>query len=405
MKNIITLYSYLAYDMVLLIYNTAASGDIHDGCCAKRRNYVPERLLIRKVKFVNGQSVDIVVEDGKIAEIAPGGTLPGDGSFDGSGLYVSSGWIDIHTHAFPEFAPYGDEIDVIGVKQGVTTIVDAGSCGADRIGELQASTVAAHTRCYAFLNISHIGLQRADELSRLEWIDEDKVKGAVARYPEFIVGLKARISRSVVKECGIQPLKIARALSGETGLPLMVHIGSAPPPIEEVIPLLAQGDILTHYLNGKPNNLFDEAGHPLPVLVDAVHRGVHLDVGHGAASFSFQAAGYARQSGMRPDTISTDIYRSNRLNGPVYSLAHVLSKFLSLGYSLEEVIHAVTVAAATWLGKPELGRIQLGDDANLTLFVVRQEPLVLVDSEGEERTVEQYIEAKGAVIHGSFFTC
>ena len=42
----------------------------------------------------------------------------------------------IYVHAFPEFDPYGDEVDEIGVKQGVTTIVDAGSCGADRIADL-----------------------------------------------------------------------------------------------------------------------------------------------------------------------------------------------------------------------------------------------------------------------------
>ncbi|MFM9279754.1 amidohydrolase/deacetylase family metallohydrolase [Paenibacillus jiagnxiensis] len=364
-----------------------------------------ERLVIRNVKFVNGQTADIAVENGMIAEIAQGGSLPGSDGFDGTGLYVSSGWIDMHVHAFPEFDPYGDEIDEIGVKQGVTTIIDAGSCGADRIGELQASAAAANTRCFAFLNISHIGLQRVDELSQLEWIDKEKVREAVTLYPDFIVGLKARISRSVVKDSGIRPLQLARELSEENGLHLMVHIGSAPPQIEEVIPLLAKGDVVTHYLNGKPNNLFDEAGKPLSVLVDAVKRGVHLDVGHGSASFSFRVAEHAKQNGIQPDTISTDIYRGNRLNGPVYSMANVLSKFLYLGYSLEEVIHAVTVKAADWLGRPELGRIQVGDDANLTLFAVKQEPIVLVDSEGEERTADQYIEAKGAVIHGSFFTC
>lgn len=364
-----------------------------------------ERFVLRNINFVNGQSADIAIENGKIAEVAEGGTLAGNDGFDGSGLYVSSGWIDLHVHAFPEFNPYGDEIDEIGVKQGVTTIVDAGSCGADRIGELKDNAAKAETRLFAFLNISHIGLQRVDELSRLEWIDAERVKASVAEHPDFIVGLKARISRSVVLESRIRPLKLAREMSRETGLPLMVHIGSAPPHIEEVIPLLDKGDIVTHYLNGKPNHLFDAAGEPLPVLIDAVRRGVHLDVGHGTASFSFKVAEHAKRSGIRPDTISTDIYRGNRLNGPVYSMANVLSKFLYLGYSLEEVIHTVTVKAAAWLDKPELGRIQVGDDANLTLFALKEEPIVLVDSEGEERTSDCYIEAKGAVIHGSFITC
>ena len=104
------------------------------------------------------------------------------------------------------------------------------------------------------------------------------------------------------------------------------------------------------------------------MLTDAIERGVHLDVGHGTASFSFQVAEAAKQQGIGFHTISTDIYRGNRLNGPVYSMASVLTKFLYLGYSLEEIIAAVTTKAAAWLGKPELGRIQVGDRANLTLF-------------------------------------
>ena len=124
----------------------------------------------------------------------------------------------------------------------------------------------------------------------MEWIDKEKVIEAVEKYKDVIVGLKARMSKSVVCDSGIEPPHVARSLSRETSLPIMVHIGSAPPRIEEVVPLLEKDDVITHYLNGKENNLFDEEGKPLPVLLDAVKRGVHLDVGHGNASFSFKVA-------------------------------------------------------------------------------------------------------------------
>ncbi|RED41605.1 amidohydrolase/deacetylase family metallohydrolase [Paenibacillus sp. VMFN-D1] len=361
-----------------------------------------QTTVLRQVKLVSGEEIDIVITKGVITGITAAGEGKGEAVWDGRGTYVSSGWIDMHVHAFPEFDPYGDDIDEIGVKQGVTTIVDAGSCGADRIADLAASGRAAKTNLLAFMNISRIGLQRVDELSRLEWIDRGKAIEAVQAYPELIVGLKARISRSVVKESGLEPLRLVRGLSADTGLPLMVHIGSAPPDIRDVIPLLEKGDIITHYLNGKSNNLFDADGRPLNVLTDAVRRGVHLDVGHGTASFSFRVAEDAKRHGIHPDTISTDIYRGNRLNGPVYSLANVLSKFLSLGYSLEETISRVTVRAAQWLGRPELGRIQVGDAANLSLFTVSGESAQLVDSEGVHRTAEQVITTKGVVIHGEF---
>ncbi|MCM3702256.1 amidohydrolase/deacetylase family metallohydrolase [Paenibacillus macerans] len=394
-----------------------------------------ERFVLRHLKRVTGEEIDIVIEAGKIAAITPAGQAHGDKGWSGreladaqatlevsslpgrvnvtddtgmasaSPVYVSSGWIDMHVHAFPEFDPYGDEIDEIGVKRGVTTIVDAGSCGADRIGDLVASGKQADTNLLAFLNISRIGLKRIDELAELAWIDQDRVKQALADYSASIVGLKARISHSVVRENGVEPLRIARELSQKTGLPLMVHIGSAPPDIREVIPLLQRKDIITHYLNGKANNLFDAESEPLQVLRDAISRGVHLDVGHGTASFSFRVAEAAKRHCIGPDTISTDIYRGNRLNGPVYSMANVLSKFLYLGYSLEEVIAAVTTRAAQWLGREELGRIRVGDPANLTLFTVEEAAATLVDSEGEQRVSDRRIEAKGVIVDGKFIKC
>ncbi|MDD9265708.1 amidohydrolase/deacetylase family metallohydrolase [Paenibacillus sp. GCM10023248] len=364
-----------------------------------------ERYVLHNVKHVNGESVDIVIENGKIAELAPPGQGQGKPIRDYAGAYVSSGWIDMHVHAFPAFDPYGDEIDEIGIKQGVTTIVDAGSCGADRIADLAASRRSAATNVLAFLNISRIGLQRIDELSDMSWIDSAEAARAVKTYPDMIVGLKARISQSVVRDSGLEPLRAARELSGLTSLPLMVHIGSGPPSIEEVVSLLEEKDIITHYLNGKANNLFDQSGKPLDVLTKAIARGVHLDVGHGTASFSFRVAEAAKRHGIHFDTISTDIYRGNRLNGPVYSMSNVLAKFLYLGYPLQEVIDAVTKRAAAWLGKPELGRIQVGDTANLTLFAVKDEPVLLKDSEGDTRTGEQLIQPKGVVANGTLITC
>ncbi|MDQ0086987.1 dihydroorotase [Paenibacillus anaericanus] len=364
-----------------------------------------ERFVLRNVKRVNEEEIDIVMESGNIVEITAAGEGYGAQVWDGSGAYVSSGWIDMHVHAFPDFDPYGDDMDEIGVKQGVTTIVDAGSCGADRIADLVANSEQAKTKVFAFLNISKIGLQRVDELTNLEWIDREKVRQSVEAYRNVIVGLKARISKSVVGDSGIEPLRIARELSNETALPLMVHIGSGPPEIEDVISLLERKDIITHYLNGKKNNLFDVEGKPLQVLLDAIERGVHLDVGHGTASFSFKVAESAKQHGIGLHTISTDIYRGNRLNGPVYSMANVLSKFLYLGYSLEETVAAVTNHAAAWLGKPELGRIQVGDVANLTLFNIRNEPTELMDSEGEQRVANRLIEAKGVVVSGEYIKC
>ena len=361
-------------------------------------------FVLRHVTYINGETVDIIIKNKKIVRIAKAGEGQSQHVFDCSGMYVSSGWIDLHAHAFPAFDPYGDHIDEIGVKQGVTTIVDAGSCGADRFSDLITSDNQTKTNLFAFLNISRIGLKQVDELSNLAWIDRQKILHAITVYPEKVIGLKARISRSVVGKNKIKPLQIARELADETKLPLMVHIGSGPPAITEIVSLLKNRDIITHFLNGKMNGLFDANEQPYKAFLDAIDRGVRLDVGHGTASFSFQTAEIAKKNDIHFDTISTDIYRGNRLNGPVYSMAHTLSKFLYLGYSLEDVISAVTVNAANWLNKPELGRIQVGDLANLTLFTLENKQITLTDSEGDQRIANKYILAKGVVINGELIT-
>ncbi|MEK4249333.1 amidohydrolase/deacetylase family metallohydrolase [Paenibacillus sp. FSL W7-1287] len=362
-------------------------------------------LVLQHATLVNGRTIDIVIANGIIVELAAAGQGKAETSIDCSGLYVSSGWIDLHVHAMAELAPYGDDIDEIGIKQGVTTIVDAGSCGADRIDALQERAAIAKTRVLSFLNISHIGLERVDELSRLAWLDEQRLAAALNRHKDFIIGLKARISRSVVKELGLEPLTIARKWSKRYGLPLMVHIGSGPPNITDVIGQLQRDDIVTHFLNGKANNLFTESGQPIEALLAAIARGVRLDVGHGTASFSFETAEKAKAAGIHPDTISTDIYRNNRMNGPVYSLADTMSKFLLLGYSLQQVVMMVTEHAAAILSRPELGSISIGGAADITLFELRQEAKRLVDSEGQERLAEQHIKVRGVVRDGTYNAC
>ncbi|MNP37909.1 dihydroorotase [compost metagenome] len=113
----------------------------------------------------------------------------------------------------------------------------------------------------------------------------------------------------------------------------------------------------------------------------------------------------AKQNGIDPDTISTDIYRGNRINGPVYSMANLLNKFLALGYSLEDTIARVTSRAAQWLGRPELGEIRINNKANLTLFRVTDKKIELVDSEGERRVAQQTIQAIGVIIGDKYMEC
>ena len=360
-------------------------------------------LIIRAARLCDEQVVDIALQDGRIAAV---GNVQGKARRErdlAGRYYVSAGWIDSHVHCYPKSPIYHDEADAIGVAHGVTTVVDAGSTGAEHIDDFYRLTRAAQTQVYALINIARTGIVTQNELADMTQIDGEAVQQAVARLPDFIVGLKARISSSVVGENGVQPLIKAKAIQQQTGgLPLMVHIGNNPPNLDQIADLLTTGDIITHCFNGKPNRILTPQGELKAAVKQAIARGVKLDVGHGSASFSFEVARAAIAQGILPDTISSDIYCRNRLAGPVHNLAHVMSKFFSVGMTLPQVIDCVTVNAAAGLRLQRKGQLKVGYDADLTVFSVKEETRPFIDSEGEQVAGEKHLVPLAAVVAGTW---
>lgn len=358
-------------------------------------------LLLRRARLVDDTVSDIALKDGKIAALGDV-NAPAAKTVDLHGEYfVSAGWIDSHVHCYAKSPIYYDDPDSIGIATGVTTVVDAGSTGADDIDDFYALTRDAATEVYALLNISRIGLIAQNELANMANIDADAVTQAVKRHPDFIVGLKARMSSSVVGENGIAPLECAKAMQKANGdLPLMVHIGNNPPELDTIAEHLCAGDIITHCYNGKPNRILTPGGELRASVTRALQRGVRLDVGHGTASLSFAVAQRAISLGILPHTISSDIYCRNRISGPVHSLASVMSKFLAMGMSLPQVIDCVTANAADSLNLKGKGRLLVGLDADLTLFTLKRQPTVLVDAENDSLQAEQMLVPVAAVRAG-----
>ena len=287
------------------------------------------------------------------------------------------------------------------MESGVTTVIDAGSTGADDVDDFQRLASGCKTRVHALLNISRIGLLRQNELANPADIDPELAKAAIRRHPSFIVGIKARMSGSVVGENGLQPLRMAKQIQRDNGqLPLMVHVGNTPPDLDEIVALLGDGDLLTHCFNGKPNRILTPAGELRQAVREAMQRGLRLDIGHGGASFSFEVAETAIRQGILPHTISSDIYCKNRIKGPVYSLVHVMSKFLAIGMTLEQVIACVTSQAADALRLPGKGRLEVGADADLTLFEVMSGPTLFTDTEAESRHGDRQLRPLAALVGG-----
>lgn len=362
-------------------------------------------VVIKHGRTIKGEPLEIALQGDKIVRVASEIPEAATTIVDASGLYLSAGWIDDHVHCYEKMTLYYDSPDEIGVKKGVTTVIDAGTTGAENIGDFYPLAQAARTNVYALLNISKWGIVAQDELADLSKVQEALVREALATYPEFIVGIKARMSKTVVGQNGIKPLELAKTIQGENRhLPLMVHIGSAPPTLAEVLARLETGDIMTHCFNGKTNGILDQETDQIKSFVwDAYRRGIIFDIGHGTDSFNFHVAEQALKEGLKATSISTDIYHRNRETGPVYDLATTMEKLYVVGYAWDEIIDRVTRVPAESFHLQGKGSLVEGYDADVTLFRLVAESKTLTDSNGETRVTDTVIQPVKTIIGGTIY--
>ncbi|USG64220.1 amidohydrolase/deacetylase family metallohydrolase [Brevibacillus ruminantium] len=377
---------------------------------------IRNRWVIDPSQKLNG-GYDLVISDGRIMDIVTtddGKTNDGKTNepvqaretIDAAGCIVTPGLIDLHAHVISESTQLGVRADSVGIEQGVTTLVDAGSAGAWTFDAfLKEGVEPSITRVLAFLNISGDGLCRGGaELSDMSRLAAKDAVTLIREQPS-IRGIKARMSASVVKNNGLAPLLVAKQAAREAGVPLMVHIGNAPPTLSEVLSLLDEGDVVTHAFHGKQGGILDVRGQLLPEAESALARGVLFDVGHGESSFSFRTMQQAKALGIAPYSISTDVHARN-LNGPVHSLTHTMSKFLALGFTMYEIVAACTSAPAKVLGlEREIGTLAPGAYADVTILRRETMPIALTDSEQETILAKEAVFAQQVITSGKVLTC
>ena len=360
------------------------------------------------VRVIDPDSADPATPRPAMLVPGPHGLALELGGEAGDGLYLSPGWVDLHTHVYDGFTELGVPADDVGRRSGVHVLADAGSAGEATIdGFARYLVPSARTRLRAWLNIGSHGLVHLREVSDLAWIDVDRTLAAIARHPGLICGVKVRSSGEIVGTMGLQPLDLARLVASEAGLPLMVHIGEAPPLIDDVLDRLREGDVVTHCFHGKVGTPWRPDGSPSGSLRRALERGVRLDVGHGRASFSFQVAERAIAAGWLPDSISTDLHIRN-IAGPVQSLATTMTKLLGLGMNLGQVIAAVTTHPRRVLGgeDPWLGADGLIRQA--TLFQVIEDPggrHEYTDAQGVMREFGRRVIPRAVIVNGELLPC
>jgi dihydroorotase len=352
---------------------------------------------------------DVAIRWGRIAAIDrgidPARALQ---SIDASGKLVVPGLVDLHTHVYPQGSALGLPADELVPYTCTTTYVSAGDAGANNFSALRHYIIAqARSRIFAFVHISSIGLAGfpVGEALNLDYADVDAAAKCVAENRDIVLGVKVRISRNVVGGNGLEPLRraLAAAERAGSGARVMCHIGDAPDDLSALLDLLRPGDVLTHAYSGAGNNIVQN-GKVLPAALEAKRRGVLIDVGHGGGSFDYTVAEPAIAQGLLPDTISSDIHAvSGNTPGMPY-LPWVMSKFLNLGLSLEQVIALATVAPAQVIGRVEwLGTLQPGAPADVSVLELVEEPVSFVDTRGNRRSGTRWLKPVQTVRAGRPF--
>ena len=352
---------------------------------------------------------DVAFADGTVAAVGDG--LPSDGaaSRDLTGLIVTPGLIDLHTHVYWGGTSLGIDAEAFARTSAVTTCVDTGSAGpGNYAGFLKHVIEPSRVRILAYLHVSFAGIFGFADRVMVGESHDPRLMAAldaaeVARAnPDTVIGIKVRVGRHASGPTGIDPLTIALQVADETGLPVMAHIDEPPPSYEAVVDMLRPGDVLTHCFRPFPNSPLLGNGSVKPALTAARERGVVFDIGHGKGSFSWRTARGMLARGFAPDVISSDVH-ALCIDGPAYDQVTTLSKFLHLGMALPHIVSASTDAPAAAIRRPDLGTLRPGSPGDASVLSIEEGSHPLEDVRGEVETASRRIFARGVVVGGRWF--
>jgi Predicted amidohydrolase len=334
-------------------------------------------------------------------------------TIDASGKLVTPGLVDLHCHVYPYGSAIGIPADELVERQCTTTVVSAGDAGVNNLAALRRYIVAqSRSRIYAFVHIANNGLSAfpVAELYNIDNAQVDACAMALAENPDFLIGVKVRMSENVIFKHGIEPLKRAIQACEKCGWPakMMVHIGGVETTelMSSILDLLRPGDVLTHVYSGAPNiagaftNIVRD-GKLLPAALAAKQRGVIFDVGHGGGSFDFTVAELAIPQGCPPDTISSDIHVFSGNSPGMPYLPWVMSKFLTLGYTLEQVVTMATINPARIINRaPKIGTLQIGAPGDVAIMELVEGPVSFLDTRNNKRDGKAFLKPVQTVING-----
>lgn len=375
---------------------------------------------------------DLLVEDGRIAAIGVGLTVPpGPGTevVDCSGRLVLPGLIDTHAHVYEGVTGrFGLNADLCGVHSGVTTLIDQGGASCITLpGFRRFVAEPSHTRVLSFLSAYLVGGLEGHyypELYRPDCLDVAATVKAARSNPDLVRGLKAHAEIGGFARWGLDVMRLASRMGREASLPLYIHFGQLWPRPEQgglavdpdsifdqVVETLEPGDVLAHPFSRHPGGFVELDGRLHPLVHEAVARGLKIDVGHGS-HFSYRTARIVLDAGVLPDRLGADMHGYNTtvaappgtpevhpdegdhlFAGAVrFSLVSAMTSMLALGLPLSHVVAMVTRNAARMVGREsELGTLKVGGVADVTVLADETGRWALRDNEGTQLVAERLL--------------
>jgi dihydroorotase len=342
--------------------------------------------------------MDVAIAKGKIFKVAK--DIPANTAkrvVDVSNLYVTPGLIDIHAHVFvgskTGFADGSASVtpDDFTLKSGVTTIVDAGDAGWRNFTAFKTQVIDhSKTRVLSFLNAFGGGMA-GDPHEDINDMDDQKTADTIKKYPDFIVGV-------CIGHYGGGDWAVfnrAEASAKTANLPLFVECHLKGMSLEDQLSRMRPGDIMTHcFEKVKERTPFvNDQGKVEPYVVKAQERGVLFDIGHGGAGFWFSQAVPAMKDGFYPNSFGTDMHH-NSVNAGMKDMLNIMSKFLNMGMSLQDIIARATWKPASSIKREDLGQLSEGSVADIAVLSVLDGKFGFVDAGGNRMEGNRKLEAE-----------
>lgn len=363
--------------------------------------------------------MDVAVSDGRIAAIEASISPERAGeAVSVAGKLVLPGLIDTHAHIFQHVTgKFGLNPDAVGVRSGVTTLVDQGgpSCMTfpafrEFIVKPSASRVLCFISCYL---VGGLEGHLYPDLYGPHGVNIDHTSKSAVENGDLARGIKAHSEIGGASRWGLEVIKLGKQIARNTNLPLYIHLGQLWPTKEsatisgdEVVralaPLMEEGDILAHPFTRHPGGFVsEETGEVHPVVFEALERGVRVDVGHGS-HFSFEMAKRVLAAGITPHTLGADLHGLNvrtaqtdfsageRESSPFFgvapfSLTIAMTELLALGMDLNAVVETVTTNPAKMLRlEDEIGALAVGRVADVSVIDPLSGRFRLTDNVGAE---------------------